>query len=379
MLVMWTTKYPANSVCELVSSQQSVGFYDLALGVYPLGLYGIEPRTLLGQQAAHDPHSAPAVLEFSVVRSEPAPDLFGDVPASVVPDEKQHSLACRLELLATPRKELRGYGTHRPPIHKPQPRLLVEFGQIEAVAGDGLRLGVIFGNRTLDETLGIPFLAPATQGRQGHPAPPALVQETNRPLRTGLGEANQSVAASFFLSYKGSGEVIQRFARCHFTPRRRASVARIVSPQRRLCVIPSSKATSEAIESVHRLVCRPNSLGERCKSPLKASALRSSKASRVRFGREDLTARASTPLALKSWMASRTVCCPQPRFSAICGTSFPFEEARSICERRRVKASLERSPAWRVSRSFSESERTKIGVFMATTVTHNPRPILNVH
>ena len=101
--------------------------------------------------------------------------------------------------------------------------------------------------------------------------------------------------------------------------------------------------------------------------------------SRVRRGREDLAARASTPLALKSWMASRTVCRPQPRFSAICGTPFPLEEARSICERRRVKASLERSPVWRVSRSFSESERTKIGDFMATTVTHNPTPILKMH
>src|SRR5918994_1637638 len=149
MLVMWTTKYPANSVCELVSSQQSVGFYDLALAMYPLRLYGIEPRTLLGQQAAHDPHSALALLNFSVVRTEPAPDLFGDVPAGVVPDENQHLLARRLELLATPRKEPRGYGTHRPPIHEPQPRLLVEFGQVEAVARDGLRLGVIFGNRPL--------------------------------------------------------------------------------------------------------------------------------------------------------------------------------------------------------------------------------------
>src|SRR5829696_578778 len=379
MLVMRTTKDPANSVGELVSSQQSVGFYDLALAVYPLGLYGIEPRTLLGQQAAHYPHCAPALFEFSVVRSEPAPDLFGDVPAGVVPDENQHSLACRLELLATSRKEARGYGTHRPPIHEPQPPLLVEFGQIQAVAGYGLRLGVIFGYRALEETLGLAFLAPATQSRQRYPAPPALVQETHRPRRTGLGEANQSVAASFFLSYKGSGEVIQRFARCHFTPRRRKRVARIVSPETRLCVIPSSKATSAAIESVQRLVSRPNSLGERCSSALKASALSSSKASRVLRGREDLAARAPTPLALKSWMASRTVCCPQPRFSAICGTSFPFEEARSICERRRVKASLERSPAWRVSRSFSESERTKIGVFMATTVTHNPKSILKMH
>src|SRR5215218_4108166 len=138
MLVMLTTEDPANSIGELVSSQQSVGCDDLALAVYPLGLYGIEPRTLLGQKAAHDPHSsfATALLDFSVVLSEPAPDLFGDVPARVVPDEKQHSLARRLKLLATPRKEPRGYGTDRPPIHEPQPRL-VEFGQVEAVAGDG--------------------------------------------------------------------------------------------------------------------------------------------------------------------------------------------------------------------------------------------------
>src|SRR3712207_1229729 len=204
MRVMRTTKYSANSVGELVSSQQSVGFDDLALAVYPLGLYGIEPRTLLGQQAAHDPHSAPALLDFSVVLSEPAPDLFGDVPARVVPDEKQHSLARRLELLATPRKEPRGYVTDRPPIHEPQPRI-VEFWQVEAVAGDGLRLGVIFGNRPLDETLGLPFLAPATQSRQGHPAPPALVQEAHRPLGTVLSEANQLLAASFFSRTKGRG------------------------------------------------------------------------------------------------------------------------------------------------------------------------------
>ena len=36
---------------------------------------------------------------------------------------------------------------------------------------------------------------------------------------------------AFFLSYRGSGEVIQRFARCHLTPRRRTRVARIVSPR----------------------------------------------------------------------------------------------------------------------------------------------------
>jgi len=37
MLVVPTTEDPAYPVCEFVSSQQSVGFYYLALAVYPLG------------------------------------------------------------------------------------------------------------------------------------------------------------------------------------------------------------------------------------------------------------------------------------------------------------------------------------------------------
>ena len=57
----------------------------------------------------------------------------------------------------------------------------------------------------------------------------------------------------------------------------------------------------------------------------------------------------------------------------------PLELAKSIWERRKTKASLERSPASRRLRSSFESVRTKIGGFMATTVTHNPKPILKMH
>ena len=173
--------------------------------------------------------------------------------------------------------------------------------------------------------------------------------------------------------------MIHRLARCHLTPRRRARVLRIVSPETRLCVSPFSKLACAAISKVQRLVSYPNSLGERWSISLRASALSSSKASRVLLGREDLATRASRPLSLKSWMASRTVCCPQPRFSAICGTCSPLELAETIWERRKVKASLERSPASSRLRSSFESGRTKIGGFMATTATHNPKPILTMH
>src|SRR5215210_1821000 len=380
MLVMRTTENPADPVGELVSAQQTVGLDHAPLAVNPFGLYSVQPRAPRGQIAAYDPHSsfAAALFDSAVMFSEPAPDLLGDVPACVVPDEKQDLLANSFELFAAPRKKLSRYGTDGPAIHEPQRRLR-EFRHIEPVTGDGFRFGVVFSDRLLDEVLGLSFLGPATQSGQGNPTPPAFVLETGGPPRIGLGHRHQSVASPFFLSYKGSGEVIHRLALCQRTPRRRARVVRIVSPETRFRVSPSSKLASAAIPKVHRLVSYPNSLGERWSICLRASALSSSKASRVLLGREDLATRASRPLSLKSWMASRTVCCPQPRFSAICGTCSPLELARSIWERRMVKVSLERSLAWRASRSPSENERTKIGVFIALTVTHNTKPILKMH
>jgi len=168
-------------------------------------------------------------------------------------------------------------------------------------------------------------------------------------------------------------------ARIQRTPSTRESVARIVSPLTRSWVSPSSKATSAAIASVQRLESRPNSLGERWSISLKASALSSSKASRVFLGREDLARRESRPLSLKSLIASRAVWEAHPRFSAIFGARSPPELARRIWARRIVKASLERSPSRRRSRSFCDNGRMKIGVFMVHTVTPQPKPILNLH
>jgi len=208
MLIMRTTKHPANPIRKLVCSQQTVGLYNLVLAVYPLGLDGVKPRALLGQKAAHDPHSFAASLDLAIVSSEPAPDLLGDVPGSVVPDENHDLLSSRFELFATPSEELRRYRTHGPAVDESQPCLPVEFGQIESVAGDGLRsfAGVVFGDRPLNEAKGLPFLGSTAQGGQGQPAPPALVQETHGPgVGISRSYVHQSVAPSFFLSYRGSG------------------------------------------------------------------------------------------------------------------------------------------------------------------------------
>jgi hypothetical protein len=56
MLLMRTTKDPTYPICKLVSAKQSLGLCDLAFAVDPLGLYGVEPRALGGQQARYYPN-----------------------------------------------------------------------------------------------------------------------------------------------------------------------------------------------------------------------------------------------------------------------------------------------------------------------------------
>jgi hypothetical protein len=173
--------------------------------------------------------------------------------------------------------------------------------------------------------------------------------------------------------------VIQRLALCHLTPSRRESVARMVSPETRLPTSPSWKATSAAISKVQRLLSRPNSLGERCNSSLTAWALCSSKAAQVLLGREEPATRAARPRSLKSWTASRTVWEPHPNERAIREARSPLLLARMIWARRMTKASLERRAVSNCSFSVSESERTKIGGLMVSTIASYTTPILDVH
>src|SRR5215204_1287767 len=89
---------------------------------------------------------------------------------------------------------------------------------------------------------GSPAALKAVQVRLRHPAPPAFVQEAHNPIELVLRQPHQSIAPSFFLAYSGSGEVIQCLALCQRTPIL-ANVARIVSPDTRSLVSPSSKLT----------------------------------------------------------------------------------------------------------------------------------------
>src|SRR5437588_4323389 len=105
MRLMGTAENPTDPIRQLLSAEQTVGLYHFSLAVDPLRLYGVQPRTLLGQKATDDPYSTPALFDLAVMPAEPAPDLTAYVPTGVVPDEEQDFLADRFELLTAPRKK----------------------------------------------------------------------------------------------------------------------------------------------------------------------------------------------------------------------------------------------------------------------------------
>src|SRR5215204_1270039 len=119
------------------------------------------------------------------------------MPTRVVPDQKQNLLADPFKLLGTPPEKLPGYRAYGPNIHESQPRL-IDLGQVEPVTRDSFRIGIVLGDRLLDEAQRLALLGEATQGGQSQSAPPALIFEAHRPLGVGRSHLHQSIAPSFF-------------------------------------------------------------------------------------------------------------------------------------------------------------------------------------
>src|SRR5215212_5023021 len=159
------------------------------------------------------------------------PHRFGDVPTGVVPYENENLLANGFELSHAPLEKARRYRRNRPPVHEPDPRP-IESGQVESVTAYGFRLGIVLGDRPSDEARGLALLGPGVERGQGHPAPPALVQEAHRPLGVGSGDFHQSVAPPFFFRTRGRGR-LSTASLASSEPRAGAKASPAPSPPRR--------------------------------------------------------------------------------------------------------------------------------------------------
>src|SRR5215204_3309090 len=108
MLVVRTSKCRAYSVGQLIGTKQTVGFDHFSLGMYPFGLHSVEPRALLGQQTADDPHSLLlALFQSPVAPTDPPSDLPAYVPTCVVPETAVPSGVSPIRWVRSPKERRR--------------------------------------------------------------------------------------------------------------------------------------------------------------------------------------------------------------------------------------------------------------------------------
>lgn len=136
-------------------------------------------------------------------------------------------------------------------------------------------------------------------------------------------------------------------------------------------VQPFSKHTWAARSSVHRLVALPALRGDWCSRERRSSSRALGPAAWIVLGRFDLGRVQPIPAAEKARRALRTAWEEPPKAAAIWAGRWPLSLASRTWQRRRVKASAERSPSRRADRSGSDRGRTKRGGFMP----HSTRPM----
>src|SRR5512135_1157248 len=369
MRFIGTPKVGTNALGQLLGRKQAVRFDDGLFSMHPLGLNGVEPRTLCGQQAGQDTHSFACLFPLLIVLPDPRADHEAFVPGGIIPDQEPVALALRGQALTTPLQEPYRDRAHRSSGNKAQPHL-VTLGLVRgallpqhAIAGQCFGIRVSFFPGLFHQAHRVDLILPGMHTRQGKATPPHFVEEAHGPVRLPTGPSNQPVACVFFSRYCGSGLVIQCLARFQLVFSR-LRARRTLSVETSVAMSPCSKLTWAASCNVHTLRPLPKSRGLRCKRSLRRSAPSWEKAVRNRCGREEPSCSTASPEALKPWITLRTVWSSQPSWWAITRARSPRALESKIWQRRNTKASDERNPAWIWRCSSSVSGRIKIGIFM---------------
>src|ERR671914_676796 len=150
MLDVLAVEVGADPLDEFHFAQGAIRFNDGALGVDPLRLDSIQPRTLDRQSADRDSYSA-FTLGLPVMGANPGANFLTDVPTGIAPDQQQRRLARGRELLADPQQEGGRDMADGATIDESDQHLL-DVGSPDPVTGDGLRLGVLFGEDHLPKS-----------------------------------------------------------------------------------------------------------------------------------------------------------------------------------------------------------------------------------
>src|SRR5215471_11422230 len=381
MLFTLTTIVGIDPCFEFSSTQQAVWFRDGMFPMDPFRFNGVEPWAFARQRTDDNAYALSTTLDPLIMLAYPVPHGVAAVPRGVIPDQQQRGKALGGELDRAPGQKIDGDGTHGAPSHKPEPHLLGLlrlWPQQQAITGEGLGIGIVRRRAQLLQLVRGFGVCPAMLVGLGQPTPPHFVAKPQGPCRPGHPPLAHRGAPFFFRAYAGSGLVIQGLARFHDTRKRRRAT-RMVSSLTRRGVRPWAKLTSAASASVHRLVGWPKVRGLWCNSALRASQAPASKMVDVVCGRDERGCSTVRPRWWNACRVLRTVWSVQCRERAIVVVDCLSALARSIWQRRTVKADGDRRPVSRVARSSAVSRRTNKGVCIPKSIPHTQRPLLEPH
>ena len=103
---LFTAKVVTHPLPELLRSQKPSWFDNGAFAMDPLGLDPVEPGAFGGQPAWNDVHTRfprlSLVQNGLIVLMQPGSYLLTYVPGGILPNEEQHMLILRMDLLAQP-------------------------------------------------------------------------------------------------------------------------------------------------------------------------------------------------------------------------------------------------------------------------------------
>ncbi len=124
MSFIGASKVGTHPFSQLASGQQPITFHDIAFGMDPFWLDGIEPGAFGGQKQGENAYAFVFLLDQTVMLPYPGPHDLAHMKGSVIPDQQPRGLADRLQTGATPLEKLGGDGAHRTPRDEAQRHLL---------------------------------------------------------------------------------------------------------------------------------------------------------------------------------------------------------------------------------------------------------------
>src|SRR5713226_5733480 len=200
-----------NTSLQFICTQDAISFGNVALAMNPLGLNRVEPGTFRGQQARQDAHTPAGLLDRLMVAAHPSANHLPLVPRGVIPDQHESRNRLRRKLLATRGQEVDGDRADGTPIDKAQEHLVGRLGtttQQHSITGQCFWISVFFPAFEFLQPSPVILIYPAMLIGLSQPAPPDLIEETERPGRMGQYQTDQAIPSGFFPSgqrTRGSG------------------------------------------------------------------------------------------------------------------------------------------------------------------------------